>query len=79
MSAISIYRTTCLSWWKPRCKTLLTQSVLQLVRYYLITSCQRLTPHIEDEMDVSTLNLGMIAAYYNISCASSNCTLGLSI
>lgn len=25
---------------------------------------------IEDEMDVSPLNLGMIAAYYNISCAS---------
>lgn len=24
---------------------------------------------IEDEMDVSALNLGMIAAYYNISCA----------
>ena len=23
---------------------------------------------IEDEMDVSALNLGMIAAYYNISC-----------
>ena len=23
---------------------------------------------IEDEMDVSPLNLGMIAAYYNISC-----------
>ena len=23
----------------------------------------------EDEMDVSPLNLGMIAAYYNISCA----------
>ena len=22
----------------------------------------------EDEMDVSALNLGMIAAYYNISC-----------
>lgn len=26
---------------------------------------------IEDEMDVSALNLGMIAAYYNISCESS--------
>jgi hypothetical protein len=25
----------------------------------------------EDEMDVSALNLGMIAAYYNISCKSS--------
>lgn len=25
---------------------------------------------IEDEMDVSALNLGMIAAYYNISCKS---------
>ena len=25
---------------------------------------------IEDEMDVSPLNLGMIAAYYNISCKS---------
>ena len=25
---------------------------------------------IEDEMDVSPLNLGMIAAYYNISCES---------
>ena len=24
----------------------------------------------EDEMDVSALNLGMIAAYYNISCKS---------
>lgn len=24
--------------------------------------------HSEDEMDVSPLNLGMIAAYYNISC-----------
>ena len=23
---------------------------------------------LEDEMDVSALNLGMIAAYYNISC-----------
>ena len=26
---------------------------------------------IEDEMDVSPLNLGMIAAYYNISCESN--------
>jgi pre-mRNA-splicing helicase BRR2 len=25
---------------------------------------------VEDEMDVSPLNLGMIAAYYNISCRS---------
>jgi hypothetical protein len=23
---------------------------------------------VEDEMDLSALNLGMIAAYYNISC-----------
>ena len=27
---------------------------------------------LEDEMDVSPLNLGMIAAYYNISCAFLN-------
>ena len=27
-----------------------------------------LTSFAEDEMDVSALNLGMIAAYYNISC-----------
>lgn len=27
---------------------------------------------IEDEMDVSALNLGMIAAYYNISCECSS-------
>lgn len=35
--------------------------------------CQWLIPRVEDEMDVSALNLGMIAAYYNISCAFSNC------
>lgn len=29
----------------------------------------QLTASAEDEMDVSPLNLGMIAAYYNISCA----------
>jgi hypothetical protein len=27
-----------------------------------------LTSFAEDEMDVSALNLGMIASYYNISC-----------
>ena len=27
----------------------------------------------EDEMDVSALNLGMIAAYYNISCEYTYC------
>lgn len=29
----------------------------------------------EDEMDVTALNLGMIAAYYNISCEVSFCRL----
>ena len=29
----------------------------------------------EDEMDVSPLNLGMIAAYYNISCEFPRCLL----
>lgn len=33
-------------------------------RYAVLTACT------EDEMDVSPLNLGMIAAYYNISCVS---------
>ena len=32
---------------------------------------QKLINCTEDEMDVSALNLGMIAAYYNISCRSS--------
>lgn len=34
-----------------------------------------LTYIIEDEMDVSPLNLGMIAAYYNISCKCSQAYL----
>lgn len=36
---------------------------LTVLRYTLIRSFD-----LEDEMDVSALNLGMIAAYYNISC-----------
>jgi pre-mRNA-splicing helicase BRR2 len=33
---------------------------------------------VEDEMDVSPLNLGMIAAYYNISCQSCLPVISLS-
>jgi hypothetical protein len=50
--------------------TWLLPSVLPLVRwgvsifYYTV----QLIFFAEDEMDVSALNLGMIAAYYNISC-----------
>lgn len=69
MSAINIFRTICPSLSRPRCKTLSTPSVSQSV------SCLRLpgeryilTNFAEDEMDVAPLNLGMIAAYYNISC-----------
>ena len=43
-----------------KCITIGAFSLLRLVK--------RLTNLAEDEMDVSALNLGMIAAYYNISC-----------
>lgn len=38
----------------------------QWLRWFRVT--QKLMIASEDEMDVSALNLGMIAAYYNISC-----------
>ena len=49
--------------------TWLTRSALQLVSSFALdTLITSLIGIIEDEMDVSALNLGMIAAYYNISC-----------
>lgn len=46
-----------------------TRNVSQLVSYYSLYSSARSDAlYTEDEMDVSALNLGMIAAYYNISC-----------
>ena len=53
--------------------TWLTRSALQLVSSFALdTLTTSLIGIIEDEMDVSALNLGMIAAYYNISCKCSH-------
>lgn len=48
--------------------TLLPRNALPLVRYLNYFVEPLLKSLVEDEMDVSALNLGMIAAYYNISC-----------
>lgn len=46
-----------------------TRNVSLLVNdYSLYSSAYAYGLSTEDEMDVSALNLGMIAAYYNISC-----------
>ena len=53
--------------------TWLTRSALQLVSSFALDALTiSLIGIIEDEMDVSALNLGMIAAYYNISCKCSH-------
>lgn len=47
---------------------LLPRNALPSVRFLNYFAELMLKSLIEDEMDVSALNLGMIAAYYNISC-----------
>src|SRR6266404_122538 len=47
-----------------------TRNVLPSVSHTCFILLSDSHPHAEDEMDVSPLNLGMIAAYYNISCGS---------
>lgn len=46
----------------------LSDHLSELVENTLVDLVNSKSIAIEDEIDVSALNLGMIAAYYNISC-----------
>lgn len=60
----------CRSWLRIRLTILSIRSVSLSVRVPYFSSFYFVKLRVEDEMDVSPLNLGMIAAYYNISCTS---------
>ena len=68
MSAISIYSTIFQSLLRTLFNDLVNSKCIAIGMSLCFPLPFCLIPFSEDEMDVSVLNLGMIAAYYNISC-----------